>query len=109
MGLVDHEIVQEVALVQTEQDVSEVLLGGELRRDVEQLERGRVTCQVSQDQLLLLDRYFRVQALGGYVSALELLDLIVDERNERRDHDRDAAMNERRQLKAQALARTGWH
>ena len=101
MSLVDRE----------ERDTGARELGEEpfvvepLRRDVEQLQR---VCPETLEDLALLARIeARIEARGGDPVALQEIDLVLHQRDQRRDDDGRPLEQQRRQLVAQALAGPG--
>ena len=78
-----------------------------LGRDVEQVELARE--QVSAYGARFLGGRGRVPERGAHTEQPQRLDLVVHERDERRDDDADAGPHQRRQLVAQRLAAAGRH
>jgi hypothetical protein len=78
-----------------------------LRRDVEQLEpAGR---RLGADRLLLLLGQGRVVEGGGDPELLQRIDLVLHERDERRDDERDALAAQRGHLVAERFAAARRH
>jgi len=78
-----------------------------LRRDVEQLQRAGA--RGLQRRTARLGRGQRVQRRGPDAAPRQLVDLIFHQRDERGHHDRDPPKQYRWELKAERLARPGWH
>ena len=81
----------------------EALVVEALGRHVEQAELA--AAQSLRDVAQLVEREARVDARRRHAERRERVDLILHERDQRRDDDRDAVEQERRQLVAEALAR----
>ena len=83
----------------------EALVVEALGSDVEQAQIA--AAEAVGDVAQLVEREARVDARGRHAERLERVDLILHERDQRRDDDRDAVEHQRRQLVAEALARSG--
>ena len=83
----------------------EALVVEALRRDVEQLQRAGA--EPLEDLALLGRVEARVEPRGGDPAAREEVDLILHQRDQRRDHERQPVQQQRRQLVAEALAGAG--
>ena len=103
-----------VRLVHHEQRDAPPLQGGHELRVGQALRRGEDDGIVGhrdalQRCLLLVARLRAVHLLGGHPGPLQLLGLVLHERDERRHHHRRALEVQRRKLIAQRLAGTGGH
>ena len=83
----------------------EALVVEALRRDVEELQRAGP--EPFEDLALLGGVEARVEPCGLDPAPLQEVDLILHQRDQRRDHDRHPVEQQRRQLIAEALARSG--
>ena len=83
----------------------EALVVETLRRDVQELERAGA--EPIEDLTLLGGAQARIEPLRVDSAPLQEVDLILHQRDQRRDHDRHPLQQQRRQLIAEALARPG--
>ena len=86
-------------------------LKGERRKSLgRQIEQSCKSATKFSKNLRLLSRRLRaIQQQGGNAQALQLLNLISHQRNQRRDNECQVLLHQRRQLKAEALACAGRH
>ena len=103
MRLVDREQRE----LQARQPLQRAVRQQPLRRDVEQIEL--LLDQVARDAARLGRIEFRMQRAGGDAELAQRRDLIVHQRDQRRDHHRGAGPAQRRHLVADALAAAGRH
>ncbi len=103
MRLVDREQRERDAREPVERAVAEQAFG----RDIQQVERA--LRQITRDLARLVRIKLRVQRAGGDADLTKCRDLIVHQRDQRRDDDRGARPAQRRHLVAQALAAPGRH
>ena len=101
MRLVDGEQRK----LQARQPLQRAVRQQPLRRDVEQIEL--LLDQVARGAARLRRVELGMQCAGGDAKLAQRRDLIVHQRDQRRDHYRGAAPAQRRHLEADALAATG--
>jgi len=103
MGLVDGE--------QRDVDIADALQEGltqqPLGTDIEQIEF--IGMQPRQHLTGLLRFQRRIVEGGGHTVGAQRIDLVLHQRDQRRDHNADAAPMQRRNLVAQRLASAGGH
>ena len=76
-----------------------------LRSDVEQFVFAAVQAAKTRARFLGAER--GIEKRGGHATGLEGVDLVLHQRDERRDHDRQARTGERGQLKTEGFAAAG--
>ena len=89
------------------QALEEVIHHQTLRRDVEQLHPPGSA--VRHHLLLLLTRHRGVEARRRHAVGQQLIDLIFHQGNQRRDHQRQSLLHQRRDLIAERFAAAGGH
>ncbi len=107
MGLVDGDARQLLLAVDRLQVPAELLVQAVLGRHVEQAGSRVAAAQVLHDALALLRRAVAVERGHGDLGLLHLVDLAPHEGQERRDAYRDAVVDHRGELVAEALAEGG--
>jgi hypothetical protein len=108
MGLVDHEGTESRFRCETSRDLGlELRLQQALGRQVQQLVFASMQARDARLSLARIDA--GIDRSGGNPIRLQQADLILHERDQRRDDDRHAFLQERRQLKAQRFAAAGRH
>ena len=78
-----------------------------LRRDVEQAELAVV--QPTQPRTRLARRERRIQKRGRHARRLQRIHLVLHQRDERRDNNRQPRTHQRRQLETERLPTAGGH
>ena len=109
MCFVNNEIVKLPLLVQHQHHLFEMILSGQFGSNIQQLDLWRIASQIGNDLFSQLRRYFRVQCGRIDLSLFQLLNLIVNESDERRDDNGEAVVHHGGQLKAKRLSRTRRH
>ncbi len=105
--LVDGEQRELAARVELVHQADETVGKQALGRDVHQIELAAHQAAFGVDHRVESER--GIEESGAYAGLQQRVDLILHQRDQRRDDDADARPQQRRNLEAQGLAAAGWH